>query len=69
MSSTASASRSTRSVGCGKPDAVSPMLVGVPAGTDPEDQAAAADVVDGDRLLEQEGRVAERVARDQRADP
>ena len=44
-------------------DAVAAVLVLVPAGPDPEDQPPAADVVDGDRLLQQDRRMAERVAR------
>ena len=44
-------------------DAVAAMLVLVPPGPDPQRQAPAADVVDGDRLLEQDRGMAERVAR------
>ena len=52
-----------------EPDAVAPMLVGVPAGSEPEDQPPTADVVHGHRLLEQHRRVAERVARDEHTEP
>ena len=48
---------------------VAPVLVGVPAGTDAEDEPAGAHVVDRDGLLGEEGRVTERVARDQHAEP
>ena len=49
-------------------DAVAAVLVLVPAGPEAEDQPPAADVVDRDRLLEEHGRVAERVARDKHAE-
>ena len=49
-------------------DAVPAVLVLVPAGPEPEDQPPAADVVDGDRLLEEHSRMAERVARDEHAE-
>ena len=50
-------------------DAVAAVLVLVPARPDAEDQPSVADVVDGHRLLGQQGRVAERVARDEDAEP
>ena len=42
-------------------EAIATMLVRVPARADPEDEPAPAHVVDGDGLLGEEGRVAERV--------
>ena len=48
-------------------DAVAAVLVLVPPGADPEDQSPAADVVDGDRLLEQDRGMPERVARHEHA--
>ena len=46
-------------------DAIAAMLILVPAGPDPQGEPAFADVVDGHGLLEQDGRVAERVAGDE----
>ena len=55
--------------GRGQFDAVPPVLVLVPACAEPQDQAAAAHVIDRDRLLQEHGRVPERVARHQHPEP
>ncbi len=44
------------------------VLLGIPAGPDPQDQASAADVIDGGRLLRQQRRMTEGVAAHQHAE-
>ena len=52
-----------------EPEAVGLVLALVPAGAQPELDAAARDVVDGGHELGQHGRVAERRRRDEDAEP
>ena len=66
---TVSSKRSDRSAGRQQVDAVGEVLVDLPAGAEPGDRAAAADVVDGRDHVRDHGRVPVGAAHHQRTQP